>query len=223
MALNLDNTIVDDLEWNPELSEENFEAIDQMLQNNIWTDMNGGLEILWYINFWINVLYVALFIASAIWLYKLSKKLGDKHSWLAFIPLIQIYTYIKTAWYGFWKWLIMLILYSILALFISGIALVWLVPLLSTLTSWGDTSSVIIVILVSTVFITLLMILIATFFLYAGMAKRAWQSKTTAILMALFPWCMLWKVANRVSQKPLTDHVSNVNTIEQTPVINTEL
>jgi hypothetical protein len=30
------------------------------------------------------------------------------------------------------------------------------------------------------------------------MARRAWQSSSMAILMTLFPWCMLWIVSNRI-------------------------
>lgn len=223
MAINFSGPALDSLEGNPELSQENIDAMNQMLEQSVGTDMNGSMEILWYINFGVNVLYIAMFIASAIWLYKLSKKLWDKHSWLAFIPLIQIYTYIKTAWYNFWKGLIMLVLYGILSIFLTGIALVGIAPLLKVFATSGSTVSIIIVFLMSTLFITLLMILVATFFLYAGMARRAGQSWGTAILMALFPWCMLWIVANRTPQHLSGSHVMSPNTIEQTPVINTEL
>lgn len=67
------------------------------------------------------------------------------------------------------------------------------------------------------------MMIVATFFLYAGMARRAGQSNGTAILMTLFPWCMLWIVANRIQQHNPTEHAQSAAGITQDSVLNTEL
>lgn len=73
----------------------------QALQSN--PDAEKWLNLAQNISLGINILYIIIFIVTSYGLYKLSKKLGDKYSWLAFIPLVQLYTYIKTAGYSFGK------------------------------------------------------------------------------------------------------------------------
>lgn len=50
------------------------------------------------------------------------------------------------------------------------------------------------------------------------MAERALESNATAALMTLFPWCMLWIVANRIPDRSQISREAI-----QTPVTNTEL
>jgi hypothetical protein len=40
-----------------------------------------------------NIISLVAYVASAYGLYLINKKLGEKHAWLSFVPLIQIYNY----------------------------------------------------------------------------------------------------------------------------------
>lgn len=185
--------------WEAELTAEQMEMLNEMMVQSVGTDIGTGLEGLGYISLGINVLYIIFFIASAIGLYKLSKKLGDKHSWLAFVPIIQLYTFIKTAGYSFWKGFLLLILYSILAMIGAIIfMLVFSSVVTSVMMSSGNIATMVITTMIMSFITGMLMTVAASLFLYLGMARRAGQSNGTAVLMAFFPWCMLWIVANRI-------------------------
>lgn len=224
MAINFDSAVVDSLEGNPELTQENINAMNQMLEQSVGTDLNGGLQILWFLGLWLNILSLVFFVTTAIWLYKLSKKLGDKHSWLAFVPLIQLYTFIKTAWFTFWQWLIKLILHVIGALILTWIFM-WVLWFLifSTFGNSLTIGTILITMVLLYIPVYFLFIYVSTNFLFKGMADRAWESNTTATLMTLFPWCMLWIVAKRTPELWAWVPASINNWINQTSVENIEL
>jgi len=204
MIGNITSTSNSNIQLNADINPEDLEALNQLFEQSVGTDINWSIQMLGFIWLWINIIYLLIFIFSAIGLYKLSKKLGDKHSWLAFIPLIQIYTLIKTAWYSFWKWFFMLIGFWFLAMILWWIATVWLWSLLTPL-FWDSLLIRMYIAIISWFILIMMMLLISTFFLYSWMAKRANQSGGTALLMALFPWCMLWIVANRIEQVQTRD------------------
>ena len=210
------------VDTNAEISLENLEALNQVLEQSVWFDINTGLQWLTYLAIGINIVYLLVFILSAIGLYKLSKKLGDRHSWLAFVPLIQLYTYFKTAWYGFWKGLVLLIVNGILAFIVAAVLMMWLGPIFSSVIGSGDMASLMLTSILTTFFIMIIMVVVSTSFLYFAMARRAGQTNTTAILMTLFPWCMLWIVANRISQKNSSIQPGTANISGQS-VSNAEL
>lgn len=197
------------LQWSPEFWGGELEAVNQMMQQSIGVGMNEGVQILWYLGLWLNIVTLIVFITTAIGLYKLSKKLGDDHSWLAFVPLVQLYTFIKTAGYSFWKGILLLIAYGILAWIIAATIFIGSWMLTSTLPIGNSIIWLIVVAMVMGVVVSLIAILIATFFLYAGMARRAWKSTGTAILMALFPWCMLWIVSNKIQSPKNKNQTGN--------------
>lgn len=212
----------DQIQWDLNISQEQIEEINQMLEQSIWTDLQWWMEIVGYVSLGINIIYILLFIFTAIWLYKLSKKLWDRYSWLAFIPLIQVYTLIKTAGYSFWKWFFMLLGFSILAVILWGLVITWLTwTVLNTFNSsiQGMMIGAIIIFFIS----LLIIIFVSTYFLYAWIARRSGQSWLTAVLMALFPWCMLWIVANRISEKNTQQEVKNFKNISQEDALVQEL
>ena len=185
--------------WEAELTAEQMEMLNEMMVQSVGTDMGGSLQLLGYLSVGINVLYVIFFITTAIGLYKLSKKLGDEHSWLAFIPVIQLYTFIKTAGYNFWKGFLLLVLFLVLAIIGGGILLTVLSAIIASMfMSTANLGTVMIISMLMWFLVGTLMMVAASLFLYLGMARRAWQSNGIAVLMAFFPWCMLWIVANRI-------------------------
>jgi len=198
MALNFEWTVDNSVVTSENISAEDVEALNQVLEQSIWVDMNRGLEILWYVSLWINIVYLIIFIATAIGLYKLSKKLWDQHSWLAFVPIIQIYTLIKTAWYSFIKWFLLLILFWVIAILLGWVLITWLGTIILSFLESGSLYSIAIAWIITSFVMLIFIIIASTFFLYAGIARRTWQGWGTALLMTLFPWCMLWIVANRI-------------------------
>lgn len=181
---------------------ESSTNLENSLQNfGATEDVEKWMEIIQVVTLGINILYIAVFIATSYGLYMLSKKLGDKYPWLAFIPLVQMYTYIKTAGYNFWKGLLFLLLYCIL-----GFVCMWVViAIFSVLLSGVYLSWNLRLALVGSFFSGLVggltFVFVALFFLYSGMAKRAGQSTGTALLMTFFPWCMLYIVSKRIPDR----------------------
>ncbi len=184
--------------------QDQTELVNTVLQNEMGIDIASGMQMLSGFTLALNIISIVFFITTALWLYKMSKKLGDKHSWLAFVPLIQLYTLIKTAGYSFWAGFWRLIAFGIWA-FIVWVVFMWMVWFAGFALFTGSTHYGLIISLGILAYIMLifLMTYITTYFLNAGMARRAGQSKKTAVLMTLFPWCMYLIVAKRMGNAPV--------------------
>jgi len=85
--------------------------------------VTGMLWTLWTI---INILSIIMYFGSAIWLYLINKKLGEKYAWLSFIPIIQIYNYFTASKKPVKQYLVYpilaIILWIILSIFTFGIS-----------------------------------------------------------------------------------------------------
>ncbi|MCP4522906.1 MAG: hypothetical protein GY828_01670 [Candidatus Gracilibacteria bacterium] len=68
--------------------------------------------------FWI-LISVVFYITTSVGLYLINKKLGEKHAWIAFIPVIKIYSYIKASGIPFWKNFIRMIITMFVVLIIA--------------------------------------------------------------------------------------------------------
>lgn len=77
-----------------------------------------GSSIFYMIGAILNILSLVIFISTSLGLYWINKKLWEKHAWLSFIPLIQIYSYVKASWIAFWKNFFKMILTIIISLFV---------------------------------------------------------------------------------------------------------
>lgn len=118
------------LEGMDEIAEmflQNQDAITSMEQMQI--QQLDSIEWLMPIIAWVsvatNILSVITFLLTAWGLYLINKKLGEKHPWLSFIPLIQIWTFFIAAQKSFIKYFvypfIAMIVGFILAVFTFGI------------------------------------------------------------------------------------------------------
>lgn len=58
------------------------------------------------------LIQLSLYLLKSWWLYMISKKLWDDLPWLAWIPVVQSYTYVKTWWKSGW-WILWIILWYI--------------------------------------------------------------------------------------------------------------
>jgi len=170
-----------------------------MAQSGLGNDGGALMDILGFLGFWINVLYIIFFVTTAIGLYKIAKKLSLAYPWLAFVPLIQIYTLLKSAGYNFWKWLLLLFLYSIWGIIVFALSISAWTMIIASMNP--TVSTAIISGAMLWIIAWLLFVFIMTYFIYNWIAKRTGQGTWTAILMTLFPWCMLWIVANRMPEK----------------------
>jgi len=65
----------------------------------------------------LNILSIVFYISQTTGLYLINKKLGEKHAWLSFIPLLQIYNYFTASKKSFVHYLVL----PILAVFIGAI------------------------------------------------------------------------------------------------------
>lgn len=77
--------------------EQQIELVNTLLKQETGIGLEAGMQIIGGVGIFFHILALICFITFSVGLYKLSKKFGDKHSWLAFVPLIQFYTLIKTA------------------------------------------------------------------------------------------------------------------------------
>ncbi|NVP17368.1 hypothetical protein HUU51_01495 [Candidatus Gracilibacteria bacterium] len=85
----------------------------------------------------INILSIILYISGAYGLYLINKKLGEKHAWLSFVPILQIYNYFTASQKSFVKYLlipfIVMILGIILGIILGGIISGVVTPILGVL------------------------------------------------------------------------------------------
>lgn len=74
-----------------------------------------------------NIISLVAYVASAYGLYLINKKLGEKHAWLSFVPLIQIYNYFTASKKSVLHYLVLpiiaIIVWAILALPTFGISI----------------------------------------------------------------------------------------------------
>ncbi len=55
--------------------------------------LNTWWQGIYAIGMLINIISLLFYISTAYWLYLINKKLWEKHAWLSFVPIIQIYNY----------------------------------------------------------------------------------------------------------------------------------
>lgn len=75
--------------WNPKMYNE------MIMWNPEMYDMLWNIGILWTI---LNIIFLASFLLKAWWLYNINTKLGEPYPWLAWVPVIQVYSFVKAAW-----------------------------------------------------------------------------------------------------------------------------
>lgn len=215
-----------------DLNQDAMNSIDDVnmtldsMNSGLWTNMDMAdidkwINIVGYVSMSLNILSIIFFITSAWGLYKISKNLWDKYPWLAFIPLVQIYTFIKTAGYTFWKGLINLIGRFILwfILFAVLMAAFWMIVSsmwLSLIWMWIASA------IMWFVWYIIMYIFIFSF-IYSWIAARTWESWITILWMMLFPWFMLIKVANRMPQRTNHSDIDAIRPQVQTWNSNEEL
>jgi hypothetical protein len=71
---------------------------------------------------WIIIFQLALHLLTAWGLWKINKKLWEPHAWLSWIPLIQVYSFVRASWYPN-IWILWLALGSIAIM----IPIVWII------------------------------------------------------------------------------------------------
>ena len=107
-----------------ELDQMNWQMMMQ------WGDIGFMFQILAWVGIAMNIFIVVAFLLKAWGLYNINKKLWEDYPWLAWIPVIQIYSFVKAAWKN-WIWILWLILgliafvipwIIILAILCNGIA-----------------------------------------------------------------------------------------------------
>lgn len=212
MALNVGDLESLDLSGIESITEqEQIELANTMLKQQTWVDMETGAHILGGAGTILNIISLIFFVTFSVGLYKMSKKFGDKHSWLAFVPLIQFYTLIKTAWFTFWKGFWGVLWRGILAGILSLI-IIALMGYVGYMLFQGSSNYGLMFTLwvIGYIWVVFLANYITYYFLFKSMADRAGQDNKTAVLMTLFPFVMLWIVAKRMGDNfsPATNNNS---------------
>jgi len=104
------------------LDQEGLAELESLLANEQALNSVDGLDVYMQLFAWasvgLNIYYVITFLLTAWGLYMINKKLGEKHPWLSFIPVVQVYTYFVASQKSFLKYFV----YPLIAL-IVGIAL----------------------------------------------------------------------------------------------------
>jgi len=173
-------------------------------------------QIIWNLaSLWIifNILGLIAYFLWAWWLYMINKKLWNKYPWLAFIPLIQLFSYKYAAglswkkllgWF-FWT-LIWLLILSILVWFIFGITnasiSIWWNSMLNDINTnshiwnWEIRSGVfdMIINLISYIISLLAIILpylIIKYLISSGISKNTWRGGWSTFGLFFIPFIML--------------------------------
>ncbi len=58
------------------------------------------------------IINLVVYALTAWWLYNVNKKLGEPIPWLAWVPVLSIYSFVKAAWKS-WIWILWIILWLI--------------------------------------------------------------------------------------------------------------
>lgn len=75
-------------------------------------DQEAIIKFALILNAIFSVIGLFTFVLKARWLYLINKKKWEPHPWLAWIPVIQIYAFVRAAWKP-WIWILWLILWFI--------------------------------------------------------------------------------------------------------------
>ena len=165
----MNDTDLEVLNWNMESiihwSAEDF-WLSQEALNMWWSWLNIDPWLLQWILVWANIFQFAAFILAAWWLYMISKKVWEKYSWLAFIPVLQIYTYIKVSQKSPFK----IFVFPLIALLIGSV--------LAFFTAW---------ISFILAFIYFFIMLIS---LYHWISQRCWRWAWSTLWLVLVPFIM---------------------------------
>jgi hypothetical protein len=90
--------------------------------------MMGSSDTFMMIGAAINILSILFYLSQTTGLFLINKKLGEKHAWLSFIPLLQIYNYFTASQKSVLHYLVFpilaIIIGTILAIFTFGISLI---------------------------------------------------------------------------------------------------
>lgn len=78
----------------------------------LWNDILGGMGIVATLIMFFIMIFIP-YLMKAYGLFVLNNKLGEKHAWLAWVPVINIYSFVKAAGKSGW-WVLFLIIGFIL-------------------------------------------------------------------------------------------------------------
>ncbi len=85
------------------------------------------MDILAWVGVAINGLSIIFYLAIAIWLFLINKKLWEKYPWVAFIPLVNIYSYFSASKKSWLHYLILpiiaIIIWMLLSIVTFGISI----------------------------------------------------------------------------------------------------
>lgn len=198
----MDETTLNMLSWSIGASSyDTSMMLDPSVTGMLWT--------LWTV---INILSIIMYLGSAIWLYLINKKLGEKYAWLSFIPLIQIYNYFTASKKPVKQYLVYPIL-AIILNFLIVIILNWLLLI------WrGNNLSIFITIFWFLTIISFIYFLIMWIKLLHAISLRTWNWVGTTIWFMFISSIMLPIVWIRMKEQtennnPVETTNSNTNKI----------
>lgn len=143
-----------------------------------------------------NIFQILFYLLSAWWLYLINKKFWEKHSWLSFVPILQLYSY-TTAWQ---KPLKEYVIYPIIWLIIWSI--LWI------FTFW------------ITMIVAVIYMLVMIIKLYHAISLRCGRWTWTTVWFLFVPFIMFPVVGTKLEDKSST--LQNNNTDELVSVTKSE-
>lgn len=90
-----------------------------------WMDIEMLMSLFAWAGIVIAILWIWSYILRSWWLYNINKKLWEPYPWLSWVPVIQMYSFVK-AWWKSGMWILWIILWFMF-LIIPGIVLVAMV------------------------------------------------------------------------------------------------
>lgn len=155
---------------------------------------------LWMIqSLWIglNIFQIVTFLLTAWGLFMISKKLWEKHSWLSFVPILQLYNYFAVSKRSVAQTLV----YPIIALIIWGI--------LAIFTFWIS------------LIIAVIYLLVMVIKLYHAISVRCWRWAWTTVWFLFVPFIMFPIVWKKLDDKSWWDS-GKKETKKEEKVLDTE-
>lgn len=109
--------------------ETNLESIQtdipaDMMMTTAWMDP-ATMEMIGNIGIAINLLSFVLYLLFGWGLYMINKKLGEKHAWMSWIPLLQLYSLSTASGKPFMKYIVWPTVYIIIFYVLSILITIW--------------------------------------------------------------------------------------------------
>ncbi len=152
------------------------------------------LSTIWnMIRYSLNIIHVIFFLLTAWWLYMINKKLWEEYPWLSWIPIVNIYSIVKSSGKSLW-WILWI---TISFMWFIILWIIWVILIFSKYSHW-----VVVEQLTWPIFIFLFILwIILWLILLHSISKRTWRWGWTTVWLVFVPFIMFPIVGYKMVDK----------------------